>query len=531
MSLLDLPSEVIGFLTSPAIINNTRDLASLAASCKVLYQHAIPTLWRHIKLDLSISTNKSQNHIYDSTTSAALFNALISNHVSLYALASIRQLHLNLNDACTSFQLVEFCGAHLLNPKVTKNLTSVTFHGATWGNIKGISTLMQQFPKDSITVAVHDISLSCLIELALPVTTLNDMLRFVSLQLSSVTNTSSDIDLLSNTLKTLPKLRTFALSFNSEFDLCDDPLLEQRISSIFRNMALYNRRISKVAIYDFPPYIHFSPLCLPFSVQEFVFHTNEIESEALFFKEIFECSAKLKSLSVRIVQSIEQSETEESNDETCPFQGVPLTSLEELTIDCPSVSVLLPVFVKANRRLSRVALSGFSTNCLCQLLHLRNSLRQLYIYSFSSSCSPACPSLVIYSAISGFSNLCLVSLPHLSEDNIQYCIELKQRQKLRRLSLILSHSDASSFHLAYWSSNNILDNPRTSPPLSGFQETPPSSLLSNIATSIPHQGIITSSYPLLNDRTTLWSSIPFKSVDELDLYTYHHQTKLSSEAN
>lgn len=540
MSLLDLPAEVLTFLTSPAIISNTGDLASLAASCKTLYQYVTPVLWKHIKLDLTISTNKSINHLYDSTTSAALFNALSSNRVSCYAFASIRQLSLNLGKACTTSHLVDFCGAHLLNPKLTKNLTSVTFHGATWRNIKAISTLMQQFPKNSITVAVHDISLSCLIELALPVTPLNDMLRVVSLQFSSIKNNCSDIDLLSKTLRALSKLHTFALSFNSEFDLCDDPFLEERISSLFRNMALNNRKISKVAIYDFPPYLHFSPLCLPSSVREFVFHTNEIDCEALFFQEIFSCSAKLKSLSVRIVQSIEQSGIEEPADGTSSNNSITnsssrplaLTSLQELTLDAPSASSLLPAFVKANRRLSRVALSGFSTNSLCQLLHLRHSLRQLYIYSFSSLCSPACPSLVIHSAMSSFTQLRLVSIPQVSMDNFRHCIELKRQQKLHHLSLILSHNDSYSFNFASCSSSNtsssnLLDTPPTSPP-SCSQATPPLPS-SDLPSPIPpnwYNLSLSSSYPLLNDRTALWSNIPFKSVDELDLFTYHHKNQL-----
>lgn len=501
---------------------------SLTRSCRSLYYQATLVLWKHIKLDLTVSTTKAHHHLFDSTTSAILFNTLASNSVSPYALSCIRQLSLNMGTSTTPDFMLNFLAPRLLNPALLQHLRSVTFHGPTWNNIRAIPELICAFPATTTTVSIHDISLSCLAELALPIGPLNRMLTSLSLNFSSFNNKSSDIDLLSQLLKLLPRLHTFALSFNYEFDLCDDMFLESRISSLFWNMDTHNPNMAKISIYDFPPYLHFNPQCLPPSTKEFLFHTNEIDCELRFITQLLtSCRTKLTSLSLRIAQSIEEQENVVLDD-----YCISLTSLTELTLDvpCTSHTSLLATLIKANRQLSRIALSGLSTTGLCQLLHCRNSLRQLYIYSFAAICSPECPSLVIQAVMSHFPALRLLSLPPMPEELFQKCIFMKQQHQLPYLSLILSHQPfaASTFAYATISSTHSTPIGSPSPSPSLEQQDPANQSHQSPSFSSPLNLGQHDPPPLFsnNDRTALWTSLPFKSVDELDLFTFHNKDQI-----
>lgn len=531
-SILDFPPSLLNLVLESTTQN---DLASLAKTCKYLYLSAVPFLWNHIKLDLTISETSSQNHLFDSKTSVALVHALAHGCVSPFALACIRQLSLNIGMRTSKEMVERFLGPRLLNPGLLKNVRLISFYGPTWANAEAIAGVMAGFGKQRhpAVIAIQDVSLACLAELVLPYSPINDKIKALSLNFSSLTNTASDIDLMSNLLNVCPQLRSFSLAFNYEFDLCEDPFLEARIEHVFRRMALNHPELGKIAIYDFPPYLHFNPQCLPPSVKEFVFHTNEIDSQHLFCKQLLAGPANLKSLSLRIAQSID-------SNPIAIDTVVRLTTLQELTLDTPCNTELLACLVKANRQLSRLALSQLTTSGLCQLLHCRASLRHIYIYSFSSTCSPACPSLVITAVLSShFPKLRLISLPPMPDAIFTRCVLLKQQRQLPHLSFILSNmhltgiepfSAALSPPGSPEPSSSSTSNPRLIEHQSPVQNSLHSSSLA------PSQKLIHShsqtpaltEFPLLsnNDRSALWTYLPFKSVDELDLFTFHTKNQV-----
>lgn len=529
-SILDLPPSVLNLVLEST---TQSDLASLAKTCKYLYLSAVPFLWNHVKLDLTMSETRSQNHLFDCKTSAALVHALAQECVSPFALACIRQLSLNIGIHTTKEMVEGFLGPRLLNPVLLKNVRLISFHGPTWTNAEAIAGVMAAFGerRHPAVVAIQDVSLACLAELVLPYSPINEKIRALSLNFSSLTNTASDIDLMSNLLNVCPQLRSFSLSFNYEFDLCEDPLLETRIEQVFRRMTLHHPKLTKIAIYDFPPYLHFNPQCLPPSVKEFVFHTNEIDSQHLFCKQLLTGPPNLKSLSLRIAQSIDSKPVAVDT-------VVRLTTLQELTLDTPCNTELLACLVKANRQLSRLALSQLTTSGLCQLLQCRASLRHLYIYSFSSTCSTACPSLVISAVLSShFPKLRLISLPPMPDAIFTRCVLLKQQRQFPHLSFILSQ-----MHLAGIEPfTTVLSppgspEPSSSPSIQLIEHSSPVPNSLHSSSLVPSQKLThdhnqTSGlpeFPLLsnNDLSALWTYLPFKSVDELDLFAFHTKNQV-----
>lgn len=485
-SLLDLSPENIILILS---CTSQADLAHLSRTCKALYLYATPILWHQTKLDLTVSTTtRYQSQPFNTTSSAALLNAFASSSVSPYVFSCIQQLVLVVGKSTTAQMVEAFTETCLLNPMLLRNLRSVTFNGPTWNNIEAIGNLIHQFERLQ-SVAIHDISLSCLAELALPVGPLNSTLTSLSLNFSSLNNNSSDIDLLSNLLGLFPNLRSFVLTFNYEFDLCDDPSLESNISNLFRYMAMKNPRIAKISIYDFPPYLHFNPQCLPPSTKEFVFHTNEIDCESLFLTQLFaSCPAKLRSLSLHIAQSIDDHDFFSSLAAAGAAVPTPvaLDTLTDLTFDTPHSNEFLGSLLKANQhQLSRLALSGLSTPGLGNiLLYCRKSLRQLYIYSYATAGPSyhrwvpppplAFSSLVVKSILTNkFLALSLISLPPMPEDEFNQCALTNRHSSL---PLVLSQSDCVKLPSSSSSDScpTFCNEPTVAPPKARHLPLPPS---------------------------------------------------------
>ncbi|KAF5101039.1 hypothetical protein D0Z00_001039 [Geotrichum galactomycetum] len=383
------------------------------------------------------------------------------------------------------------------------------------------------------------------------------MVRSVATTFSSIANTATDVDLLANTLAVLPNLKSFALAFDSEFDLCDDARLEARFSALCRGFALYNRALTRVAIYDFPPYLHFDPTCLPCSVSEFVFHTNEIDDASLFYAQLLGMPARLRSLSLRIVQSVSSSSpalvTAASADKKS-YGPAGLTDLRALTLDVSSDSAserLLETLLRRNRtHLARVALSGFTTTTLCALLlHARPMLRELYVYAFAPDAAAACGALVLRAAHSGqFGRLRLLALPPLGVADLARCVALR-RTAISKFALVTTTTTSSDINDRYKTTTTINDISNKNnkfalgcaearPPLAQLMVTPPMSPVpfhcdddhdddetnddENDDESLDtHQP--GGARPLL-DQMALWKTIPFKSEDELDLFMFHSST-------
>lgn len=553
--LLDLPTEVLANIMA---MSEPADLAALARSCGILYQYAIPVLWRNISLDLTASSTRATHHLYDGVVSTHICDAIVSSKVSVLAYASIRSLAINLSPVISNNRICDY----IINPHLLRNLSELTLHGATdWGRVAPTVTRLAQFPAGKCVLHLHDIPLACLIELALPVSPLNAMVRTVATTFSSVANTATDVDLLANTLAVLPNLESFALAFDSEFDLCDDARLEARFSALCRGFALYNRALTRVAVYDFPPYLHFDPTCLPCSVSEFVFHTNEIDDASLFYTQLLEMPARLCSLSLRIVQSVSSPTTALATAATAAkksYGPVGLADLRALTLDVPSDAAsagLLETLLRRNRaHLARVALSGFTTTALCALLaHARSRLRELYVYAFAPGAAAACGALVLRAAHSGqFGRLRLLALPPLGAADLARCVALRRTATSKpKFALVTTTttSDINDRHKAI----NIVDetsNKTTKfalgcaearPPLAQLMATPPMSPVP-FHCDDDHDDDETNDdenedeneddafatqqqrgAPFL-DQMALWKTIPFKSEDELDLFMFHSST-------
>lgn len=482
-TLLDLPSEVLLRISQHL---DQSSLAHLASTCRPLYYIAVPPLWRTVSLDLTASATSRDSHAFDSVRSATLLTSLAHGSVSQYPLECVHKVALNIN-TLTTHDLMTFIGARFLRPAVLRNIREIEITGASWTNIEAVKQVLLAPFKETVQISIYDISLSCLVELALPVGPLNCMLAGLSIQFSSHSNTSSDLVLLSNTLALLPSLASFGLSFNPDFDLCDDPGLESYITHLFLGLRNCNRLIKKVALFDFPPYLEFNPSCLPSSITDFTFHTNLVDSEDAFFAGILQCS-HLTSLSVRIASS--SSEYVDSSSFPAPH-SIQLRNLRELTLDTPSAPSLLPAIVSANQgTLSHLSVSNMSTSLLISsLLKLRGSLRSLYVYSLASSAAPDCSLLVLTSALKCFHKLRTLSLPVSDVQQLQACTALKYRSPSSSpVSVILS------LPFAYLS---------TSP--------------------VQHTPSLDSCKVLSGSRAALWSALAFSSVDDLELYYFHNE--------
>lgn len=484
LGLLDLPPEVL--LKTIAAVESPVDLARLVMASKALYQIALPRLWEHLALDLTISTNETESHLFDAKRSTALLATLASGAVSPYALQHVKRLDLNL-DEHTQGPLLEFLAARLVRPDLLKNLRSLAVTGPAWTNIETVKArLLMPFQRRNVQVALHDISLSCLVELAVPPAPLNDQITHLSLMFSSISNRASDLVLTTKTLALLPHLSAFNLTFNEDFDLCDDPQLPALIAGLIAGLP---KTTAKLGIFDFPPYMAFPPACLPPHVTEFVFHANQIDSEAAFFTGVFQ-SAQLTSLSVRIAHSIDSAPV------PIPARENPLPRLLDLTLDTPSTPTLLPLFTSHSRTLARLHVAHMSTSLLvAALLPLQHTLTHLYIYSFAKGASPACPALTLATAARCFERLRVLALPKTADAATLLPVAATTATTPgKHLSIILSLSPSSS-HFAY-------------PPL-------PST---SCSCSTP------SSYSLLPvTRASLWSLRLFSRVDELDLFHFYNE--------
>lgn len=554
IGLLDLPAEI---LTNIMAKSQPRDLVAIACSCNILHQYAIPILWHNISLDLTISSTRETHHFYDSSTSTRICDAINSKKVSELAYSSIRSLAFNLSPLSDNNSI---CG-HLINPDLLPNLRELTVHGATdWARVEPIAMYLSQYSSGKCSLRLNDIPLACLVEVALPVSTINPMISSVAVTFSSVVNTATDVDLLASTLALLPNLKSFALSFDPEFDLCDDARLDARFAALFRNFAINNRKLTRIAIYDFPPYLHFDPTCLPCSISEFVFHTNEIDDAPLFYVQLLDMSARLQNLSLRIVQSVSSTSSvsfTEAKTQKKIYAPMGLTGLRALTLDVPadeSGAALLQTLLHRNSsHLARVALSGFTTATLCGLLtYVRAALCELYIYSFAPGAAAACGALVLRAAHSNqFRDLRLLALPSLGAAELARCVALRRTATTKpAFALITMAISDTNDRLTINTSNGISDKINTKfalgcgggkLPLPQLMVTPPMSPVpfssendhNNDENNNKNDDVESldtlqqcGTYSLL-DQTALWKTIPFKSEDELDLFMFHSGTAAS----
>lgn len=554
IGLLDLPTEV---LTNIMAKSQPSDLAALARSCAILYQYAIPLLWHNISLDLTVSSTRATHHFYDSSMSTRICDAIVSSKVSVLAYASVRSLAINLSPVSSNNRICDY----LINPHLLHNLRELTLHGAAdWARVAPIAMRLAQFSAGTCALRLNDIPLACLVELVLPVSLLNSMVRSVAVTFSSVVNTATDVDLLASTLALLPNLESFALSFNPEFDLCDDARLDARFAALFRNFALNNRKLTRVAIYDFPPYLHFDPTCLPCSISEFVFHTNEIDDAPLFYLQLLDMSARLHSLSLRIVQSVSSPSVVSftaARTQKKIYAPMGLTGLRALTLDIPadeSGAALFETLLHRNSsHLARVALSGFTTAALCGLLtYVRAALSELYIYSFAPGAAAACGALVLRAAHGNqFVGLRLLALPPLGAADLARCVALRRTATTKpAFALITMTISDTNDRLTTNTSNEISDKINTNfalghggvqPSLSQLMVTPPMSPVpfpcdddhnydKNNNDNDEVESLDTlqqcGTYSPL-DQMALWKTIPFKSEDELDLFMFHSGTAAS----
>lgn len=512
--LVHLPVEI---LTNIVALADLTDLPNLAQTSKLLYDYAIPRIWNNIKMDLTGSCIKHQNDLsyYDVKTTEKLMKTILNNEVSAFSLSNIKSLSFNLNPNNNSLFFEYFLDLNLLS-----NLNELTIHNnnVSLKQLKYIMKIIKHSKKNLQSINIYGISLSNLIEISLPPhRSINENIKSISISYSSVKNNkSSDIILLSRALRLLPNLESFSIQFNEYFDLCDDLSLEEKFFDLFKNMNIYNRKVKNIAIYDFPPYLHFSPMCLPYSLKSFSFHTNEIADESLFFNSLLQSNRRnLRSLSIRIVQSIDNStKLEQINN---------IHSLNELILDTPSVAALLPVLIGSGNMVKKLAISNFNTSLLINLFKLSCSLSQLIVYSFSNTASENLPFLLIKSifSTSKFGKLRHLFLPHLDDENFKNCFYYKKYSKhSSKVRLIINqkpHTMAKEVEDSVMAEQDYLVGPTSS------IESPPLSPMSFSDDFFDNEVTISKNNNRNNELFDIKKSKLFQSVDEIDLFNFHYK--------
>lgn len=486
--LLDLPVEALACIASHA---DQPSLAAFAQTCSHLCALALPVLWHTLALDLSGSGDEdNESHVHSTMRTERILTNVSKGMVGKQALACVKKVSICVGERTTN-ELLQFVGRFLINGNLLINAREVEISGASWTNVETVkSVLLGGFmatPSSSISFSIHDVSLSTLIELVMPQWQGNLQITSLGVILTTANHTE-DIVLLGKVLRHLANLKCFSLSFSDDFDLVDHTLMDH-IADLFAGL---DKKLQKVKVLDYPPYLSFNPAWLSRSVREFVFHTNEIDCETIFTQALLQQCAQLTSLSVRIAQSIDPEPPL-----AVPYGDIQLCHLRKLVFDTPTAHVYLPSFLSANRRLRHLSVSNMSTAALISLFQVPN-LTHLCIYSFAATSSCATlAELTIKSAHKHFKSLRLLMLPELNPSDLAICASIASL--FSHLPIIIPTHDSIS---ATRDSSAYPYSPAPSPfQAAGAFTTPPKTMR--------------------NARPSLWASLPFINVEELDLFCYY----------